>query len=460
MSEGRVQACANWPNLSTNPAEYTLQGIASGYEFHGSNSVVGVTTNNLKISTEYTPLPPTTTTGEAAEVKQTEAKLQGSVNPNGSDTHAFFEYGTTTSYGSKVPAPPGWDIGGGTTFIPAFQTISGLEPGVTYHYRMVGSNVSGVIPGEDKTFTTRGGTAPAAVLEAGVGQQWVYYQTAQRNIEGLYWNAGAGTWSAFDQWATAPPTAPGTSAAAVLEAGAGRQWVYYQTAQGNIEGLYWNAPGGAWSAFDQWLTAPAAAPGTSPSVVRESVNGRQWVFYQTAQHTIEGLYWNAPAGTWSVFNQWPTAPAAAPGTSPSVVRESANGQMWVYYKTAQGNIEGLYWNASAGTWSAFDQWASAPAAAPGTSPTAVYDQSTGKQWIYYQTAAGNIDGLYWNAAGAWSVFNMWPSAPAAAPGTSPTVVLDASTTSQWVYYQTAQGAIEGLYWNAPGGTWSVFNDVA
>jgi uncharacterized cupin superfamily protein len=444
--------------LSTNPSEYALVGVEQGMEGRGL-SEIGVHVANLQLRTEYAhyQIPPVASTGEPTGVTQTEATVHGSVDPEGSATEAYFEYGKTNSYGSRVPYPTGWQIGEGTSSIPAYETLTGLEPGTTYHYRVVGHNAYGTSHGADATFTTPGSTAPAVVRESGEGRQWVYYPTAQNNIEGLYWSSAS--WSAFDQWPSAPAVAQGTSASAVLESGEGQQWVYYQTAQGNIEGLYWDASAGKWEAFDDWPSAPAAAPGTSPSAMLESSEGQMWVYYQTARGTIDALYWDASAGKWSVFEPVPSAPAAAPGTSPSAVLDQKTGKQWIYYHTAQGNIEGMYWN-NAGSWSAFDMWPSAPAAAAGTSPTVNIESGVGQQWVYYQAAQGNIEGLYWDAsAGKWEAFDQWPSAPAAAQGTSPSAVYESGVGQQWVYYHTAQGTIDALYWDASAGKWFVFEPV-
>ena len=39
------------------------------------------------------------------------ATLNGSLAPDGFDTHYYFEYGETEAYGSVSPAPPGTDAG-------------------------------------------------------------------------------------------------------------------------------------------------------------------------------------------------------------------------------------------------------------------------------------------------------------------------------------------------------------
>jgi hypothetical protein len=43
--------------------------------------------------------------------------------------------------------------------------VSGLEPGTTYHYRIVASNSWGTTDGEDVTFTTKG----AHAADRGIG---------------------------------------------------------------------------------------------------------------------------------------------------------------------------------------------------------------------------------------------------------------------------------------------------
>ena len=55
------------------------------------------------------PSPPTATTGTASNQAQSSATVSGTVNPNGTDTSYFFQYGTTTAYGPtrprRAPAP-------------------------------------------------------------------------------------------------------------------------------------------------------------------------------------------------------------------------------------------------------------------------------------------------------------------------------------------------------------------
>jgi trimeric autotransporter adhesin len=105
--------------------------------------------------------------GTSATPTSNGAKLTATVYPYGSDTHYYFEYGTTNTYGTDMPSPPGVDLGAAA--YPAStsveQTISGLTSGMTYHYRIVASNGVGAATGAtgDLTFTTLSNATPPAV---------------------------------------------------------------------------------------------------------------------------------------------------------------------------------------------------------------------------------------------------------------------------------------------------------
>jgi len=102
--------------------------------------------------------PPTVVTG-AAQPGTTTATLNGTVDPNLTDTTYHFEYGTTTAYGVPTPTE---SAGSEDAPVPVQATVSGLTPSTTYHYRLVANGV----PGADATFTTAASTsnpAPPAI---------------------------------------------------------------------------------------------------------------------------------------------------------------------------------------------------------------------------------------------------------------------------------------------------------
>lgn len=98
-----------------------------------------------------TSTPPTALTDAASHVDVSSATLNGLVDPEGTATSWFFEYGTTTSYGSKTPAKT---IAAGPNQVAVSAALTGLSPNTTYHFRLVASSTSGKAYGIDFSFTT------------------------------------------------------------------------------------------------------------------------------------------------------------------------------------------------------------------------------------------------------------------------------------------------------------------
>jgi hypothetical protein len=104
---------------------------------------------------------PAAVTGAASAVTATTATLNGTVSPNKESTTYWFEYGTTTAYGSQTPV----DTVTGNADKAVSADLTGLAPSTTYHFRLVANNPSGRATGADATFTTPP-AGPAAVTIA------------------------------------------------------------------------------------------------------------------------------------------------------------------------------------------------------------------------------------------------------------------------------------------------------
>jgi hypothetical protein len=82
--------------------------------------------------------------------------LAGRVNPRNSAVTYSFEWGSDTSYGNATPATPQPLGSQDNEFHVLTAAIDGLQPGATYHYRIVATNTetSETVAGADRTFTT------------------------------------------------------------------------------------------------------------------------------------------------------------------------------------------------------------------------------------------------------------------------------------------------------------------
>jgi len=84
---------------------------------------------------------PLVTTLGTSNVTSISATLRGAVNPNGVATAAWFEWGAGEAFSSATART---NLGSGTSALNTGFQLSGLTPGVTYHYRVAASNALGI----------------------------------------------------------------------------------------------------------------------------------------------------------------------------------------------------------------------------------------------------------------------------------------------------------------------------
>jgi len=158
---------------------------------------------------------PTVTTAAATSVSSSSVTLNGSVNPNSASTQYAFQYGPTSSYGEET-AVTSAGSGAGATNVSA--SVTGLQPGSTYHFRIIAINGDGTSVGSDQTFTTTGtalapSTPPTATtaVPTAIGQ-------AGATLNGTFNPQGQATTFYFEYgptgnygFETNPQTAAGTS---------------------------------------------------------------------------------------------------------------------------------------------------------------------------------------------------------------------------------------------------------
>jgi hypothetical protein len=101
---------------------------------------------------------PAVTTRAHSGVTDTSAVLHGSVNPNGSATTYYFQWGLTSAYGVQSVAR---SAGHGTKAVAVKDTATALIPGTAYHYRLVATNAAGTTVGVDRAFTSAGNPPPS-----------------------------------------------------------------------------------------------------------------------------------------------------------------------------------------------------------------------------------------------------------------------------------------------------------
>jgi DNA-binding beta-propeller fold protein YncE len=165
FAEGAEDPYATGPSTSTTSAgsDYTshatgeviakelLPGTTYHYALLASNQD-GTTIGLDGTFTTGQPTPPGATTGSANSVTQNTASITGTIDTQGLPTTYGFEIGLEANdYG---PATGLGSVGAGATQAEVTLPLTGLQPGTTYHYRIMATNNDGTSYGADQVFTT------------------------------------------------------------------------------------------------------------------------------------------------------------------------------------------------------------------------------------------------------------------------------------------------------------------
>ncbi len=283
---------------STTPIQSALSGLSYGTTYHYRARVIrtdGMIGYGADSVFTTLPLLPTVITTAATNILPYSGSLNGSVNPNGGITTVTFQWGLTTEYGNTINAVPG--IVNGFTPINVTGDIAGLTPYTIYHFRVVATNASGTINGNDMEFTTQ--PIPADVVTNLATNILGFDATLNGTINANYAPTNAtfewGQTTAYGSTITASPAvvtgyAP-TPVSAILT-GLTPATVYHFRCVGS-------GPGGTIYGEDMMFTSDCPTPGTAGQIT-----GQQdvCVYATGVVYSIEPVYlatgynWTLPSG--------------------------------------------------------------------------------------------------------------------------------------------------------------------
>ena len=135
------------------PANDLLPGETYHYALVAVNKYAIQTIGPDRTFTTHTGRPPLVSTGAASGISQNSATLSGTVTTNGLQTNYGFEIATEpNNYGPAT----GLGAIGGAASETVSVTLSKLQPGRTYYYRVTATNKDGTEKGQPQSFTTPG----------------------------------------------------------------------------------------------------------------------------------------------------------------------------------------------------------------------------------------------------------------------------------------------------------------
>ena len=147
-----TQRPLTWSSGSTSIATVNATGVVTGV-IAGAAKITARSDTVSGTADLTIVLTSTAVTNAAINISGTGATLLGTVNPRGSATQGYFEYGTDPTL-ANPSVTPGKSAGSGTADVALNETISGLTPGVTYYFRAVSNGVGGISRGSIVSFVT------------------------------------------------------------------------------------------------------------------------------------------------------------------------------------------------------------------------------------------------------------------------------------------------------------------
>jgi len=157
------------PNVCTAVGQYldSTEGPTGAYltlaeRWNGTSWTIQPTANPALAGTDA-----------ATNITSSTADLHGTVYPGGAATTCYFEYGTTSAYGSTIPCAQ--TTGPGAAPVSVSANLAGLSPNTTYNFNLVATNAGGGMtytPSPASSFTTlatSGGSPGGGTGSSGTG---------------------------------------------------------------------------------------------------------------------------------------------------------------------------------------------------------------------------------------------------------------------------------------------------
>jgi hypothetical protein len=150
----------------------------------GDVFVVDGSSDSVDVFVPEAPGRPVAEDPSARSITPSEVELSAQIDPDGSDTHYYFQYGpvdcATDPEGCiDVPAAPGNDLGSGFGAQQVSVTLQGLQPGSSYFYRVLASNGLGQAEGEQSLETFQ--TLPSSQGLLADGRAWELVSPAEKD---------------------------------------------------------------------------------------------------------------------------------------------------------------------------------------------------------------------------------------------------------------------------------------
>ena len=329
------------------------------------------------------PVSPGAETSAATNVGPTSATLNGTINPHGLPTGYHFEWAEESEgFSHSIPSSDieaGWKEG----VISVHQELTGLKPGTTYHFRIVGANENNEqTGGANLSFKTLPLSRPAAISVGGTLELYTR-NPSNHLIETAY---ESGSWHSWDVTAHTGSQIAGNPVI-LTEPGWPLEIYYRDPSNHLIETVY---ESGSWSSWD--VTASTGSQIASDPAIMAKPGWPLEIYYRNpSNHLIETAFesgwhsWDVTASTGSQI-----------AGDPAILTESG-WPLEVYYQDPSNHLIETVFESG---WSSWDITASTGSLVAGD--PAVWAKPGWPLEIYYRNPSNHlIETVHESSWGSW-----------------------------------------------------------
>lgn len=143
----------SWSSSNSSVASVNQQGRVTGQGV--GTAVIRAAVDNVdgEATVRVDALLPAVQTLSADNIGSNSATLRGEVNPNGSSTQVWFEWGLTSNL-SDARTTPVQTLSGFNATVEVLQDLIDLQSGAVHYFRVVAENAAGRATGSTLSFTT------------------------------------------------------------------------------------------------------------------------------------------------------------------------------------------------------------------------------------------------------------------------------------------------------------------
>ncbi len=283
---------------------------------------------------------------------------------------------------------------------------------------------------------------PCGYTFAAQSTQHVFYRGSNGKVYELWWDAANG-WHIEDlSAATGAPLAVGDPSAYVFNA-QGTQHVLFRDGDGHVRELWWDA-GGGWHLEDLSIATGAPPAAGNPCGYVFDAQGTQHVVFRDGAGHIRELWWDAASG-WHLEDLTAATGAPLSSSDPTAYVFSAQSTQHVIFRSADGHIHELWWDAGAG-WHHGDLSAATSAPIASSAPAAYVFDAQGSQHVIYRGSDNRIHELWWDTAAGWHIEDLSLATGAPPAAGDPTGYVFAAQNTQHIIYRSSGGEVVELWW--------------